>query len=49
MFGHWSLDFVCFLIIGIWDFRGVSLKANRYYLHQLALTLTDPYHWVPHH
>ncbi len=40
--GICNFDIVCYLIIGIWDFSALSLKANRFYLKQLELTLTDP-------
>jgi len=35
-------DIVCNLSIAIWDFSAVSGKRNRFYLSQLALTLTFP-------
>ena len=41
--GICNFDIVCHLIIGIWDFSVLSLKANRLYLNQLELTLTDPW------
>ena len=40
--GICNLNIVCNLRIVIWDFRSVSGKANRFYLNQLELTLTDP-------
>lgn len=42
-FGYWNFNFdiICNLSIAIWDFRGVSLKVNSFYLRQLVLTLTD--------
>ena len=43
--GICNFDIVCNLNIVIWDFRAVSGKVNRFYRHQLGLTLTFP--WVP--
>jgi len=43
--GICNFDIVCHLIIGIWDFSALSSKANRFYLNQLELTLTDPCLW----
>ncbi len=40
--GICNFDIVCNLIIVIWDFNAVSGKANRFYLNQLELTLTNP-------
>jgi len=40
--GICNFDIVCNLRIVIWDFRAVSGKANRFYLNQLELTLTNP-------
>ena len=44
--GICNFDIVCHLIIGIWDFNALSLKANRFYLNQLELTLTDPWQGI---
>jgi len=41
--GICNFDIVCNLSIVIWDFSGVSGKANRFYLNQLELTLTFPW------
>ena len=41
--GSWNFDIVWNLSIVIWDFSAVSGKANRFYLNQLALTLTLPW------
>ncbi len=41
--GICNFNIVCHLIIGIWDFNALFLKANRFYLNQLELTLTDPW------
>jgi len=40
--GICNFDIVCNLSIGIWDFSAVSVKANRFYLNKLELTLTFP-------
>ena len=40
--GILNFDIVWNLSIVIWDFSGVSGKANRFYLNQLELTLTFP-------
>ena len=44
--GIWNFDIVCHLSIVIWSFRAVSLKANRFHLNLLALTLK--FHWTLH-
>jgi len=40
--GILNFDIVLNLSIVIWNFSGVSGKANRFYLNQLALTLMLP-------
>ena len=41
--GICNFDIVCNLRIVIWDFSAVSGKANRFYLNQLELILTNPW------
>jgi hypothetical protein len=45
--GICNFDIVCHLSIVIWDFSALSLKANRFYLNQLELTLTNPWKGQP--
>ncbi len=44
--GIYNFDIVCNLSIVIWDFSAVSGKANRFYLNQLELTLTNPCYFI---